>query len=623
MKSGKLNLAELFTGDRLFYIPDYQRKYAWEKKQLQDFFDDFKSNYNGINKNYYFGTILLQRKKADKEKYDIVDGQQRLTTLIIFVHCLLERMNAITDKDDDFDEAIFAKMKDGFVFNNPNFILSLQNDDDDFFHTKILKDELCSPDFKTPSQRRLLNAKELFEKWLENMNGKDVLAFVNKINTTNVLVYQVNSRSEASLIFETTNDRGKQLTDLEKTKSYLMYKASLLDDSEQLLSAIQNRFNQIYQDCATLEKHQIGEDSVLQYTFIAYEEWHNNREEKAYQHCVEYMKKKSEDLMAQGKTDEFRAYANCYTKNLTESFSTIKEMFARGYGEFKDLLALGIMYNFYPLLIKTFKFDSTENKVSFGKLCRLLEIFVFRIYSIRKFFSNKFQSKWFDLAKRFNGNFDELGNSVINLIKDDGLGGDEAFIADLTDKDFYNKHTATVRNYFFWKYENYLRAQKQPVASAMSHEDLKSASSKGKLTIEHIVARKNTNEQSRIVADDSVVAVGRGDKFNKEYLNAIGNLTIDPQSANSSKGKKDFEEKNSKYFRKAPYKCQNELEDFMVDGKWKIESHEKRTEALIKFAKFTWCDYDKYYVPSSGSTNVKDTDDEGNADGESSVSNEE
>lgn len=157
----------------------------------------------------------------------------------------------------------------------------------------------------------------------------------------------------------------------------------------------------------------------------------------------------------------------------------------------------------------------------------------------------------------------------------------------------------------------------------MSHEDLKSTSSKGKLTIEHIVARKNTDEQSRIIADDSVVAVGRGDKFNKEYLNAIGNLTIDPQSANSSKGKKDFEEKNSKYFRKAPYKCQNELEDFMVDGKWKIESHEKRTEALVKFAKFTWCDYDKYYVSSSGSTNAKETDDNGNADEESNASNEE
>ena len=208
MKSGKINLAELFTGHRLFYIPDYQRNYAWEEKQLLDFFNDFKSNYNGINKNYYFGTILLQRKKADKEKYDIVDGQQRLTTLIIFVHCLLKRMDVITDKGDDFDETILTKMKDGFVFNNPNFILTLQNDDDDFFHTKILNDEPSSPDFKTPSQQRLHKAKEKFDEWLAKTNDEDVLAFVNKINTTNVLVYQVNSRSEASLIFETTNDRG-------------------------------------------------------------------------------------------------------------------------------------------------------------------------------------------------------------------------------------------------------------------------------------------------------------------------------------------------------------------------------------------------------------------------------
>lgn len=612
MESGKKDLAELFTGSRFFYIPDYQRNYAWENKQLYDFFDDFKASYNGANKRYYYGTILLQAKEDGiKEKFDIVDGQQRLTTLIIFVSCLLKRIVCVPNRNEDFDDDEIRKIKDRFIIHKNNYILTLQADDNDFFHTYILEDNVYSDDFRTPSQERLFRAKEEFTQLLEKASDDVVLAFMSKINSTNILVYKVNSRSEASLIFETTNDRGKQLTNIEKAKSYLMYKASLLDDAEQLLATIQTRFNKIYQDYAAFENKQISEDSVLQYTFIAYEDWNNSKKQKEYQHYMDSMKEKSESLMEEKKYGEFIEYVERYTKNLMESFSVMKKMFSLDYEEFKDLQAMGVLYNFYPLLIKTFKYDTSIDKKSFRKICRLLEIFVFRVYLIRKYLTNKFQSKWFELAKRFNGDFDALGNSIIELIKADEFGGDDAFIGDLQDKNFFDKYSSATKNYFFWKYENYLRATKQPIASVMPHEDLKKVKgNKANLSIEHIVARKNTEEHSRVIADEGIIVVGHGDRFNKEYLNSIGNLTIDPQSANSSKGKKDVEEKVSKYFNKAPYKCQNELEDFMKDGKWRIKSHEERTRSLIKFAKDTWCNYEQFYVASAIAENIEEADDE-------------
>lgn len=612
MESGKKDLTELFTGSRFFYIPDYQRNYAWENKQIYDFFDDFKANYNGANKRYYYGTILLQAKEDGiKEKFDIVDGQQRLTTLIIFVSCLLKRLVSIPNRDEDFDDDEIRKIKDRFIIHKNNYILNLQADDNDFFHTYILEDNVYSDDFRTPSQHRLFHAKEEFTKLLEKASDDVVLGFMSKINATNILVYKVNSRSEASLIFETTNDRGKQLTNIEKTKSYLMYKASLLDDAEQLLATIQTRFNKIYQDYAAFENKQISEDSILQYTFIAYEDWNNSKKQKEYQHYMDSMKEKSESLMESKKYSEFIEYVERYTKNLMESFSVMKKMFSLDYEEFKDLQAMGVLYNFYPLLIKTFKYDTSIEKKSFRKICRLLEIFVFRVYLIRKYLTNKFQSKWFELAKRFSGDFDALGNSIIELIKADEFGGDDAFIGDLGDKNFFDKYSSATKNYFFWKYENYLRTTKQPIASVMPHEDLKKVKgNKANLSIEHIVARKNTEEHSRVIADEGIIVVGHGDKFNKEYLNSIGNLTIDPQSANSSKGKKDVEEKVSKYFNKAPYKCQNELEDYMKDGKWRLESHEARTKSLIKFAKDMWCSYDEFYVASANVENIVVEEDE-------------
>ncbi len=80
----------------------------------------------------------------------------------------------------------------------------------------------------------------------------------------------------------------------------------------------------------------------------------------------------------------------------------------------------------------------------------------------------------------------------------------------------------------------------------------------------------------------------------------IGNLTIDPQSANSSKGNNDVLIKISKYFVRAPYKCQNELQDYLEkDEKWTILSIEKRREKIIGFAKKTWCDIGRFGIAKS------------------------
>ncbi|MPN34582.1 hypothetical protein SDC9_182076 [bioreactor metagenome] len=76
------------------------------------------------------------------------------------------------------------------------------------------------------------------------------------------------------------------------------------------------------------------------------------------------------------------------------------------------------------------------------------------------------------------------------------------------------------------------------------------------------------------------------------YLHSIGNLTIDPISANSSKGNADIKVKNTVYFKKAPFKTQNELEQFLDNGKWTHKSIESRKEKLINFAKKMWCDYE-------------------------------
>jgi len=228
----------------------------------------------------------------------------------------------------------------------------------------------------------------------------------------------------------------------------------------------------------------------------------------------------------------------------------------------------------------------------------MCEIFSFRVYVIGKYASNKYQTKWYELAKNFEGDFENLYTEIASLTRT--LITNEDFEKALCDNNFYEKYKTHERNYFFWKYENYLRKSEQPVATPMTHKDLwEKKDKKLKLSIEHIVAKANSDEHQRIIMDDNIIDTGDAETFNKEYLNSIGNLTIDPQSANSSKGENDVDVKMSKYFQKAPFKSQNELEGFLEDvgdtKKWTISSINERKNKILTFAKKTWCEpLDRY-----------------------------
>ncbi len=590
MDNGKLRIDNIFNGKTFFSIPDYQRSYAWEEKQLRDFFEDYMNNYN--SQEYYYGTILLQMTKKDKKEFcDIVDGQQRFTTLIIFMKCLISRLSSI-----EYDET--AMLYKHFIKNGDLCILKLQADDNDFFSTVILDDKKAS-ETKTPAQKRLLYAKAFFEDKIKCCSDEQIEELLDRVCSTNVLIYLIQDSIEAAMIFETTNDRGKSLTNLEKTKSFLMYKASLcLDEPEQILGKIQSRFSEVYRDFESMISLNIGvdENSVLQYNYIAYEKWKTDSSIKEYTRYMEYFKNTVEELARNSngaKEDKplLSDYIENYTYNVQQSFSAYKSMYEGRYLEFMDIIALDRTASFMPLLIKCYRYDETNDKSKFRIICRLCEIFSFRVYVIFDKMANKLQSKWYSLARDFDGNFKNASDEIIAMIKD--VESDDAFIQALTAPDFCTKYSSPEKNYFYWKYENYLRRTEQPVATPMTHEDLRQKENKKLvMTIEHIVAQSNSGEKSKVITDALKIDVGSVEVFDEKYLNSIGNLTLDPQSANSSKGKKDVDEKNSKYFAKAPYKCQNELEEFMIDDVWTLESIKKRKAKLLTFAKELWCNFD-------------------------------
>ena len=122
-----------------------------------------------------------------------------------------------------------------------------------------------------------------------------------KIEKAKVLTYAVLNNAEATLIFETTNDRGKPLTSLEKIKSFLMYKVYLAaNDPESYLRTIQNRFGEIYRDYEeTIPKITgISEDFILRQHYIAFEANVKKDGQKDYSRHLSLIKERINSLTA-------------------------------------------------------------------------------------------------------------------------------------------------------------------------------------------------------------------------------------------------------------------------------------------------------------------------------------
>jgi len=100
MDSGLKSISSLFSGANKFLIPRYQRLYAWEQSQWKDFWEDI--SYHNPAQKYFFGTILLKEAglDADFDVLEVVDGQQRLTTMTIFFCEVIKRLKFLDENSN-------------------------------------------------------------------------------------------------------------------------------------------------------------------------------------------------------------------------------------------------------------------------------------------------------------------------------------------------------------------------------------------------------------------------------------------------------------------------------------------------------------------------------------------
>ena len=241
--------------DRVFFyqIPDYQRAYAWDKEQLSNLVDDLVNAYqNNNNEHYFCGSLVLIKNNKD-ERYDVIDGQQRITTFII-LSCVLRDFygSNLGEKASDYiNEAIQDRYKE----TKRKLTLLTDENHQNTFEQEVLKkiklDEKPrkSIEKKYPNNKYLQNAHYLSDFIAEKVgetkeNGSiDPDDFVNWMFENTVLTTIICSSQDTAIqIFNVLNDRGMELTSVDILKSSLM--RGLLDEDRRSFKATWDNITQ-------------------------------------------------------------------------------------------------------------------------------------------------------------------------------------------------------------------------------------------------------------------------------------------------------------------------------------------------------------------------------------------
>jgi len=509
---------------------------------------------------------------------NVVDGQQRMTTSVVFLATALALHAANTISIDGENPVLLRR---NFIYDEATDGQKFRtiNEDEPFFRSTILRLAAGTYSDKSPSSRRLEEAARYFRK---NVTPDEWEAMIRVLRTANVMVYAVATAEDSTQIFELQNDRGKPLTSLEALKSYLMHSIYLHSaaSADDRLNAIQTQFADIYRSVEALtEWDQTPEENqILSMHCAAFLPW-SNAEFNDPKSLVKAIVKKEEDGAK-------IAWIEKFVSSLVQTFVAVKDLFAKRdiLPEFSELLILNRMSSFWPTILKTWRLDTSAGHENFRKTCRLLELFAFRGYAVANLRSDKESSNLYTTARDFLGNFSHLHQQLANISLKDNL--EQRFTMGLDNSYFYEAEGRDAL-YLLWRYENHLREQRGKIQPLLSWRDIVKPRNYGaKFSVEHIAAQKNS-----MSGIDVEWTEGERKPFHEVALNRLGNLVIDSASPNSSKGTKDFHLKLKSLSENSIYLSQGELIGFVRDREnpvWDVSAIRARHERLITFACETW-----------------------------------
>ena len=541
---------DLFEKFDYIKVPDYQRAYSWEEKQIEQFLLDIKE-YFDKDINYYIGHFLFEKNKDNKKIGYIIDGQQRLTTIIIFLSSAFEKIKKLNNGELSAEELNIYK---NIIENNGEIKFSTVDYDNKLFKERVIYREkgVVKPD--TQSQSRILEAVKYFKKKLEKETIENLINMVKIIIKASCTLNEVLNQSEAVQMFIYQNDRGKHPTDLEIIKSLFMYNVYNCSDNKiNDLNYIKEKFETIYKNISYIEKL-VNEKDVLRITLKTYYKDLNES-------SIDRIKEDINDKVSKEKLD----FIKSFTEELEKNFQYLKLFFddEKNYLYIHSIITLGINIDLYPFIVGIYRFEINEEDKK--KLIESLENLLIRMKIIgsRAYITYRIGEPY----KNFLETEGDI-TSIIGMINEMkistnywwGHWNNDKLIASIE-----NGVNVNIAKFILWKYEN-----------SFGDRSFEFRYDKEKINLEHIAPQTEPDTKPH----------GYGDYNDEEFTNLIyclGNLILLSEKHNKSIGNAIFSEKYKTY---TYLKQQEEIRNMVSEnGTWGKQKIKERNKKIIKFFK--------------------------------------
>ena len=658
--------------DRIFKIPDYQRGYAWQKRQLTDFWEDIVN----LPANRFHYTGLLSLKEVSKNDYQngkwiaerwliedrafkpfhIVDGQQRLTTFVIFINEIIELIKHLPANQDKSDSDIYIgtfsikqikedylviKRPPQFIVNTYKFGYETDNPSFKYLTHKILGEPNPGSIIETFYTLNLENAKQFFKINLLNYYneyGLGEIELLFKKITQNLMfnLHEIGDDFDVFVAFETMNNRGKKLSNLELLKNRLIYLTTLYDEDEldndariMLREEINNSWKEVYYQLGRNKQSPLSDDDFLVAHWIMYFQYTRQKGEEYIRFLLDEKftpqnvfsktevilssiteitetrdgeeEEEHEDILID---DKLVMRAKLSPNEISNYVKSLKSASVHWYNSFNPwtvdsltydeklwldrLNRIGIAY-FRPLVVASFvrKDISSEERV---KLFKEIERFIFIAFRLGRSFSTFRNSEYYRLTKQLQSgevDIDEICVSLKNRIEN-WLNAETNF--DIQPfKNYISKHYKNGGGFYWWnglhyflyEYENEMVLKN---GNQKINWNLFLKGVKDKVSIEHIYPQTANN-------DYWINAfISETDEQKNLLTNSLGNLLPLSMSKNASLQNDSFIDKKNttgKSHKGYADGSHSEIEVSMYDD-WNADAILDRGIKLLDFMERRW-----------------------------------
>lgn len=675
------SIQEIFK-DKVFRIPDYQRGYAWSIKQLKDFWEDIVN----LPSNRFHYTGLLSLKKLDRnmwstwndekwliedrgyKPFHIVDGQQRLTTFVIFIQAISELLKNLPDNLDKNEEDIYLGtfslkiIKETYLVieKPPHFLIKTykfgyetDNPSFQFLRHKIFLEPNSGTIQETFYTLNLENSKIFFKENLNEFYKKYGLTEIEQLFkkvTQNLMfnVYEISDDFDVYVSFETMNNRGKKLSNLELLKNRLIYLTTLYDENElnhderiSLREKINNAWKEVYYQLGRNKKHPLNDDDFLTAHWIMYFQYTREKGDDYIKFLLEqkftpqniYTKTEvkitslqevneirendennEEEIESNDEIEEKTILRSKLTPNEIEKYvNSLKSAAVHWYNvhypvnnsELSNeeslwidrLNRIGIIY-FRPLV--TASFMSKINKEERIKLFQEIERFIFITFRLSRAFSTYRNSEFYRAAKQLINNELSVNKIIESLNVNMGFcfynyeDSNEIYFDYTYFQKFIEKKFKSGGGYYNWNglkyflYEYEMEKVRQRGSQKIDWK-LFVKGEKDKVSIEHIYPQTPDNE----CWEKSFKSFK---KQEKQFLQGtLGNLLLLSQSINSSLQNDCFNDKKKAKINDKKEKIRQgyydgshseiEVSNYLT---WDADSILDRGIKLLKFMETRW-----------------------------------